>query len=418
MKKTFLILALLCAFALFGNEVVDKIVAKVGDEIILLSDVQKQIMQMQSAGALPADFNAIQVLDQMIENRLIVQRAKDMGITVDEGKIRTMADQYIRQIKSRFPSEADFVRELRKAKLTQTDLLKYYTDMLTESAISEQLIEKQISNKVFVTDSEMRRFYETTKDTLAVKDVSWRIGMIMREIKPSKETEDQILAQMKEIKRRLNSGADFASLARSESECPSSESGGELGFFRKGQMVEPFEKAAFAMNIGEISDIVKTQFGYHIIKVEAIRGAEVSARHILKLLQANAADSLREQNQMQEIRNQYLSGTSFADLAAQWSMDEDSIKDGGVIGEFSADELPELFATVLTILPIGGITEVLSHEGMLYLFQKQAELPARLYSFEEIKSQINSYLLREKQMKAYEEWIQQLRRESYVEITL
>lgn len=418
MKKLFLAVLIAMAAFLLQAEVLDRVVARVGSDIILLSDVQKQMMQMKNAGALPANMGAIDVLDQMIENRLIIQKAKDMGITVDNTRIKGMAERYISQIRSRFPSEAEYLSELRKMKLTPSDLLKYYMDLITENALSEQLIEKSITSKIFISDAEMRQFYQATKDTLAIKPISWEIGMIMREIAPSKETETEILNQMKALQRRLNAGEDFGAVARAYSDCPSKEAGGDLGYFGKGQMVEPFEKAAFDLSIGEVSEIVRTQFGYHLIKVEAKRGTEISARHILKILAPTQVDSLREMANMQAARDQYLAGKAFSELALEWSDDTESAQSGGIIGEFTSEELPELFSGVLRALPVGGITEVMSHEGMLYLFLKNRELPQRLYTFEEIKPQIKNYLLRGKQMQAYEEWISRLRNESYVEITL
>jgi peptidyl-prolyl cis-trans isomerase SurA len=403
---------------LLRAEVLDKIVAKVGTEVILLSDVQKQMTQMQSANALPKGAGAMDVLEQMIVNRLIVQKAKEMGITVDNSRIKTAAEQYIRQIRSRFATEAEYLRELRNMKLTPSDLMKYYTDLLLENALSEQLIEREISSKVFVPEADIKKFYDATKDTMAVKPISWEIGLIMREIKPSPETEAEMLNSMKAILQRLNTGEDFGTIAKEVSDCPSKEAGGDLGFFRRGQMVEPFENAAFELKVGEISDVVRTQFGFHIIKVDAIRGNEISARHILKMLQATAVDTLRETEIMNNIRAQFQAGKSFAELADQWSDDRESAAEGGIIGEFTETELPELFATTLRALPVGGITEVLSHEGMLYIFYKGKELPQRIFTYDEVKEQIKNYLLRIKQIEAYEAWVEQLKRESYVEITI
>ena len=419
MKKLVQI-CILCLWgvSVLGAEVVDKIVAKVGSEIILLSDVQKQISQMKSANQLPPNMGALDILEDMIDNRLIVQKAKELNITVDNARIKSMAERYIKQIRARYQSEAEYLRDLRGAKLTPTDLLNYYIEMLTESAISEQLIEKQISSKILVNDKELLSFYEESKDSLAVKPISWEISMIMREVKPSEESEAEVLALVRDIKQKLNKGEDFAALAKEYSDCPSKEAGGDLGFFKRGQMVEPFEQAAFNLNIGEISDVVKTQFGYHIIRVDAKRGAEISARHILKLNQATARDSIRERDLMKSIRSRYTAGESFAKLAEEYSMDKDSANEGGVIGEFTETELPELFSAVLLSLPLGGITQVLQNEDLLYIFRKNKELPSRLYAYEEVKDQVKSFLLRKKQTQAYLDWIKELRRESYVEITI
>jgi len=418
MKRIFIILILAAMLPLLYAELVDKIIARVGNDIILLSDLMKQINQMKSANVYEEGMKEIDVLGQMIESRLIIQKAKELNYTVDENRIKTEVDKQIRQIKAKFASEEEYQRELRKMKLTNSDLAKYFTDLYTEQELTRLFYTNQIAVKIMVTDKEMYDFYNVNKDSLAVKPVTWNIGMILRDIEASEETDKAQLKAIKAIQERIRSGEKFSALASSESQCPSAERGGNLGFITRGMMVKPFEDAAFALKVGEVSDVVKTQYGYHLIKLDEKRNDEIRVSHILKLVEPSGADSIAARQLMENIRGELLLGKSFAELAAMWSKDKDSAEDGGSVGEFSEDDFPPLFAPVLSTLKVGEISEVLENEGLLYLFTKLNEVPSRMLSFEEVRSQIKDIITAQKQRVVYFDWINQLKQENYVEISL
>ncbi len=418
MKRIMLLVLLLPLLVAVNAEVIDRVVAKVGTDVVLLSDLQKQLAQMQSAKMLTPETDPRNVLMDMVEQKLMIQKAKDLNLQIDEARIKSTAERYMKQIKSRYPDDAAFTADLRKSKLSESDLMKYYVDMITESALTEQLVSKYISSKVKVTEKEMQQYYQVTKDTLAVKPISWQLGMIMREVSPGEEAAAQKKAELSAILARLNQGEDFAAIATTESDCPSKEVGGDLGFFKAGMMVKPFEEAAFALNVGEISGIVETQFGYHIIKLEEKRGDEIRARHILKAVSATEQDSQKERSLMEEISNRFAAGESFAALAEAYSMDPESKVDGGIIGEFAEQDFPELFAAPIMQAPVGQMTPVLENEGMLYLFARLQEIPSRVFSYDEVKEQLRQFIFRKKQMEEYSKWMDNLKRESYVQIIL
>ncbi|MCB5253796.1 MAG: peptidylprolyl isomerase [Candidatus Cloacimonadaceae bacterium] len=418
MRKLFLIMLLISMTFMANAEVLDKIVAKVGTEIILMSELQQQIKQLSSTGIDPAMLAPRAVLNQMVEQRLIVQKAKELDIQIDEQAIKDYAARYIKQIKSQYPSEADFQADLTKMKLTQSELQKHFEDQITENALSEQLIEKYISTKINVEESEMREFYETSKDTLAVKPVSWELRLIVREVTPSEESQLKARAVIDSIYQSLQTGADFAQLASEHSDCASSQQGGDLGLFKRGMMVKPFEDAAFELSVGETSGIVETQFGYHIIRLTEKRADEVRASHILKTVAATEADEEREMALMNDLRSRILAGEDFAVIAREYSMDPESKEDGGLLGEFTEQDIPQLFSAPILSTPVGEVTEVLKNEGMLYLFIRDKELPSRIYTYEEVKEQLQSYLFQGKQMQAYQQWIEEARRDAYIEISL
>lgn len=418
MRKLIFTILILCISIINYAEVLDKIVAKVGSDIILMSELEQQMNQMRASGIKEEMLVPEDVLSYMIDQRIMIQKAKELDIKIDEKAIKDYASNYIEQLKQQYPSAAAFQSELGKAGLTQSELQKQFEDQITENALTEELIDKHISANIEISEKEMREFYETSKDTLAVKPVSWELRMIMREVLPSAEMENQIKAQIDSIYLELQNGADFAELATNYSDCPSSKQRGDLGFFKKGMMVKPFEDAAFALAVGEISPIVKTQFGYHIILLTDRRGEEIRASHILKTVSPTEEDEAREMNLMQDIRNQILAGADFAEMARKYSMDPASAADGGLLGEFTAEDIPPLFSAPIMNTAVGEPTEVLKNEGLIYLFTRDKELPQRIYSYEEVKEQLESYLFQLKQMEAYEKWLEQARKDAYIEITL
>jgi peptidyl-prolyl cis-trans isomerase SurA len=417
-KKLIFLMLLISIFAITNAEVLDKIVAKVGSDIILMSDLENQINQMRSTGVDESMLTHQAVLDHMVEQRLMIQKAKDLDIKVDEAAIKNYAERYIAQIKAQYPSEAAFQADLSQMRITQSELQKHFVDQLTESALTEQLMENYITPKVNVREQELLEFYEASKDSMAVKPVSWDLRLIVREIMPSEDSEAHLLEEIQAIRRRLDSGEDFADLAMEYSDCPSSEQGGDLGFFSRGMMVKPFEDAAFSMAVGEISQPVQSQFGYHIIKVVERRGDEVRASHILKTSSASENDEEREMALMNRLREEIQAGADFAEIASEYSMDPESKADGGLLGDFSEEDIPQLFSAPIMNTPVGDVTEVLKHDSMLYLFSRDQENPQRLYTFDEVKEQVRSYLMQIKQMEAYDEWIQEARRDAFIEISL
>jgi len=405
-------------FAMLSAEVMDRIVAKVGTEIILLSDLQKQISQLASTGIDPQILYPENVLGQIIEQKLLVQKAKELNIAADEDAITKYAERYLNDIKSRYPSEADFQVELRKMNTTQRELLKFLADQIRENYLTEQLIEKYISSRIKITEPEMRSFYETSKDSLAVKPTTWELSLILREIRPSVETQERIIAETETLLEKLKAGEDFAALAEEYSDCPSSQQGGDLGYFKRGMMVKPFEDAAFSLSINEISEIVQSNFGYHIIKLTDRRGDEIRASHILKIVQAGEDDSDRERALMQEIRDRIVAGESFGDLAREYSFDTNSKDDGGLLGEFGEQDLPELFLPVIMASEVGVPTEVLQNEGLVYIFIRENESVARIFEYDEVKDQLKDYLFQLRQMEYYDEWMQEAKSKAFIEYKL
>ena len=418
MKRVFLILTLIGCIIFLCAEVVDKIVAKVGREIILRSDLDMRIQQLETAGILTQDISEYDILNQMIETKIIIQKAKQEEYEVDEYEARNLADKEIKRISEQFPSEVEFKKELKKQGLSILDLKDYYVQMIIEQRLKEKIIQSEIKQKIHITEGEIEDYYNQHSDEIPARPAMDQIGMIMITIKPSEDTKENALIEINKIKNSLDDGEDFAELAKTESDCPSANSGGDLGFFGSGMMVKPFEEAAFALQLGEVSEVVETSFGFHIIKLEEKEGDEIRVRHILKKIEIDEDDIFSAENLMNNILEKLNSGEDFVSLAKEYSEDDSSAANGGIIGEFTKEEYPEMFKEYLENLDYGEYTSVIKEGDVLYIFSKIKEVEERPFYFDEIYENLKEFVTSKKETELYENWMKELMKETYVEILL
>jgi peptidyl-prolyl cis-trans isomerase SurA len=419
MKKIlFLTLLINIIFLPAAAEVLDKIIAKVGREIILQSELIQRLQQMEAAGLMTENVSQYDVLNDMIESKLILQRAKKDKYETDQEQIRSMAEEQIRSVSAQFPSQEVFLNELKKAKLTVIELKEYYIEMITEQNLKEQIINKEIRNKIHITEAEVEEFYQEKKDEIPLKPEMIEIGMILRKIEPSQQTRKKVLLEINKIRQKLIEGEDFAELAKKNSECPSSAGGGNLGFFGRGSMVKPFEEAAFALIPGEISEVVETQFGYHIIKMDEKKDNEIKVSHILKKIEATEEDIKATIILMENILQKLNEGDDFKELARTYSQDDSTAVKGGVIGEFVPENVPELFKEHLEKIKVGEHTGLIREDTELYIFSKLSLVPSRPYNYTEIYDRLKDLVSSQKEIELYNNWINDLVKNSYVEILL
>uniref|UniRef100_A0A831XMY3 Peptidylprolyl isomerase n=1 Tax=Geobacter metallireducens TaxID=28232 RepID=A0A831XMY3_GEOME len=206
-------------------------------------------------------------LNQIIAKELLYQAGKKLEIKDLDKKVQ----EKVAENKARFKSQADYEKALKEMDLTDKEVETF----TKEDMVIGNLIETKIVANTKITDEEAKKFYDDNKDKFR-REESVRASHILVGADQNASPEDKKKAREKAeaLLKQLKGGADFAELAKKESSCPSSAQGGDLGFFGKGQMVPEFEKASFALKPGEVSDVVETQFGYHIIKLAEKKDAE------------------------------------------------------------------------------------------------------------------------------------------------
>lgn len=241
-------------------------VARVNGVAIPAADLQKALTAFKSSpqGAqVPADQDAEVrkfLTNQLIAGELMYQLAKASPLNVQEDKV----DEHIKGLKAtRFKSDEEFAKALKDQGMTEKEL----RNLVRRNMTIDAYVEKMIVPKQTVTAAEVQEFYDKNPDSF-VQPEQMRASHILITVDPKATAEERAKARAKidDLLKQAQAGADFAKLAQDNSGCPSSQQGGDLGYFGKGQMVKPFEDAAFALKPGEISGVVETQFGFHIIK--------------------------------------------------------------------------------------------------------------------------------------------------------
>ena len=206
------------------------------------------------------------VLETLINRELLYQESRKTGIQIKE---ETIQDQ-LNAVKKRFPNPEAFENALAQMNITENDI----KSQIGRAMAIKELIDKQIVQKIVITEQESRVFYDTHPEAFKQPE-QVRASHILAQVKPNTDTSEktEAMEKIKIVQKKLGEGEDFAELAKAYSDGPSKTKGGDLGFFKRGQMVKPFEDAAFAMEPNQVSDIVETNFGYHLIKVIDKRSA-------------------------------------------------------------------------------------------------------------------------------------------------
>jgi peptidyl-prolyl cis-trans isomerase C len=200
------------------------------------------------------------ILDSLIEREILYQQSQKDGIQITDQKVN---DQ-LASIKKRFPSETEYKNALDKMNLTEDEV----KSQIKRGLSIRELIDQKITSKVVITDEESKAYYDKNPQMFKQPaQIKASHILIKVDAKADETKKAEARKKIEEVQQKLKDGGDFATLAKEYSEGPSNAKGGDLGYFRRGQMVKPFEDAAMALKPNEVSDIVETRFGYHLIKV-------------------------------------------------------------------------------------------------------------------------------------------------------
>jgi peptidyl-prolyl cis-trans isomerase C len=200
------------------------------------------------------------ILERLIDEELLYQESERKKIEVEKRAI----NEEMGKLREQFSSDQEFKKGMTDMNLSEEDLKSY----IRRSLSIRKLLDEEIVTKVKISEEEVRLFYDTHPDLFHQKDEVRASHILIRTTPGIDDSEKkEAREKLETIRERLEEGEDFSALAKEFSQCPSAAKGGDLGFFGKGKMVKAFEQAAFALDVGELSGIVETDFGFHLIKV-------------------------------------------------------------------------------------------------------------------------------------------------------
>ena len=407
--------------------VVDRVVAVVGNRPVLASQVDEEMFSRQSQGQpLPEDPDSLaairkQVVSSIVDEELLVQQAqRDTAIKVTDQEIADGVEQQVRKVRSNFQSEVDYKSELRKAGFeTPEEYRRWLTDQQRRAAFQNRLIDKLRQDgklkAVAPTEQEMRDYFDAQKASLGSRPATISFRQIVIAPHPSPEAKARTLAQADSIVLELRRGADFATAAKRFSQDPGSkDQGGSLNWFRRGVMVPEFERVAFSLKPGVVSDPVESPFGFHIIQVERLQPGEVQARHILLIPDIDSVHVDSARALADSVRRLVMRGVSFDSL--QRALHDPSAEKQG--DNVPVDKIPEAYGKAIGEADSGAVAPVFELPGagtrsQFVVLQVTGRRPPGDIRFEDVRDRIRDQL---GQQLAIQRYIERLRRATYVDI--
>jgi peptidyl-prolyl cis-trans isomerase SurA len=348
---------------------------------------------------------------------MLIQAERDTSIKVSDREVEQELDTHLQRIQGQFPSPEDFYKQLSQEGLTLPELRRRYRREVRNQLLKQKLIEKRVRS-IEISAPEVDAFYAVFKDSLPEQIAAVHLADILLRVTASDHTADSVRAIAQAVLDSLYAGADFGEMAQHHSDDPTGAQGGDLGWFGRGVMVPEFERAAFGLPVGEVSGLVRTQFGFHIIKSLERQGDRVHAAHILFRTLPSEADMADAMAEARKLRDSLAAGVEFAALAKRYSGDSATAAGGGDLGWIPLATLPEPFASSVGTYPGGTILDPVQAEDGIHLIKIEARRTDRPYDLELDRTEITEMAKREKTGRVVEEWVAELRDEIYVDIRL
>ncbi|CUT04096.1 peptidylprolyl isomerase [Candidatus Chrysopegis kryptomonas] len=414
-----LILTLLLNFvALAQQKVIDRIVAIVGNEVILESDLNYQVYMFAIQNNLKPDDPGLRkyVLQEMINDKIVLNKAIEDTIVVSDDEVDRQIDAQIQALVRQYGSE----RRLEEIYGMPIGRIKREIRDDVKKRLMIEKLKQQKFGMMTVSGYEVENFYNTYKDSLPEVPEMVELYHIMMIPKPVDSVEQAVYQKAKAILDSIKAGGDFAYFARTYSEDrATANNGGDLGWVRRGMFVKEFEEAVFRLQEGQISDVVRTPFGYHIIQLVERRGEQVHPRHILFKVPLTEESDKIVISKLDEIRYKIVSKQAkFEEMAKRFSEDENTKLTGGYLGLIPVDDLEPDLKEVVNSLNEGEISQPVkmkygnSYAYHIVLLKKR--VPAHKMNLKDDYMRIYQYALIEKQNREYQKWIEKLRDEIYV----
>lgn len=393
----------------------DKIIAIVGDEIIMESDLNSALMILtyQNPRLNPKDPSLRkQVLDNLINTKLMIAKAIQDSITVSEEEVNQYLDFWISEEVRRYGSEKR-LEDVYGISITRLKL--EYRDEVQKRLLAQKLQQQKFAN-VTVTQKEVEEFFEKYKDSIPEIPDQVELYHIVKEVEAITSSKSDIFDLAKRVRDSIIAGGDFADFARRYSADPGTRNeGGNLGWFERGKLYPEYEKAAFNLQVGEVSLPVETPFGFHIIQTLDKKKDAVLTRHILFQIGLSNEDIERTKKFLSDLAERVKAGENFEELAKKYSDDKETKGFGGFLGKINVSDIT---SAEIVNLPVGGITPPMLYktEGAktsYHIVYKKRFIPKHTPKLPDDYKQIEKIALFFKQEKLFQEWIEKLKQEIY-----
>jgi peptidyl-prolyl cis-trans isomerase SurA len=412
---------------------IDRIVAVVGQTPILWSEVLEQVNIRRARGAqVPTEPEAQlkfarDVLNEMIDAEVMVQRARlDTAIVVEDADVQQNVDQRMKQLREQFKSDAELAQALRGDGFGNVEeYRRWMMEQARRSSLQQKLVQKLRQDgkmiTVGVSEEEITEAFDREKGRLPKRPATVTFRQIVVPTTASEAAKKVAYARAESLLKELMTGGDFEKIAKRESmDSASAVQGGDLGWSRRGQMVPAFDAMMFYLPPGQVSPIVETQFGFHIIRVDRVQPSERKARHILIKPTYDSADVQRGKLVADSVLAQWKAGVPYDTLVARYH-DIASDEARGVLEPFDRARLPESYQKAFEGKGNGDFVEPFpvddQQRGVPKFVVAQLINVAQEgeYTVQDLRNQIRDQLSEEKSLRRL---LDGLRRETFVAVML
>jgi len=416
-----LVFLLWIGISLAQEEPIDGMAAIVGDKIILKSDASQYLnMSIVQQGLNPqTDMDKILILQNniiqnLIDQMVVLEMAILDSIEIEDKNVDRALDQRIDGFIAQLGGEEAVEQALGQS--IRTYKREFWYDM--RDMLIADTYRQQIMAGISIGRKDTEAFYATYKDSIPAFPSMASVRHLIIKIKPGEDETEKTIKLLKELRENILDGADFELLAKEYSQDPgSSQNGGSLGFVRRGNLVPEFEAVAFTLNPGEISEPVKTVFGYHIIETQEILGDKIKVRHILLSPQTTDEDDSRAYKQALSLKDSIKTVEDFIQMAGLYSEDEKTKETGGSLGWINPAQypIPQIGAALNQIqeqICAGPVNSELGY----HLLWINSIRPGGKASLEEHWTEIEAMALNQKTVNWYNKWLLDARQKVFIKI--
>ena len=410
------------------DKVVDQIVAIVGGNIILKSDIENINIQQQAAGITSEGDMKCEILENfMIDKLLIAEAELDTLIEVTPNEVNQYTDQQLQSAISHLGSEKAVEDYYKKS------ILEIKADL--QEDMRNQLLSNKMRNKIVadveVTPSEVRLYYRNlSKDELPTIPTQYEYQQITIQPKIDIEEENRVKAVLRDLKTRIENGSSFAAMAILNSEDGSAKDGGVVDYLGRAEMDPAYAAAAFNLKGDKISSVVKSQFGYHIIQLVDRKGEKVKTRHILIKPKVSIEAKEQAYNQLDSLANMLRNDKiSFEQAASLFSYDTNSRNNGGfainpnsMSSKFSAEELDPDVSKIITNMEVNEISKPFetideeSQKSVYKIIKLTKKTDSHKANLQEDYQQLAEDYLEKKKEQVFQDWVKERQTETYIRI--
>jgi peptidyl-prolyl cis-trans isomerase SurA len=410
-----------------GTTPVDGVVALVGDHPVLRSEVEEQLQflapqfQVNMQDSTQVNQLRREIVDNLINEQLLLLEAEAQGIKVEADQVTQAVEETIRSDRERLGDQG-FAEQLQREGVTETELRSIYAEDLRKDFLRRQLIQKEVFTKIEVTEAAIEQHFKENREKIGSKPRALRVLDLFVRTKPDSVVEASYRKRAEEIREDLLAGKlTFEEAARQHSDDERSrDRGGLIGVFGPGDLGDrTFEQAAFDLTIGQVSEPIRTNLGYHLIDVmERDQGGEwAKVRHVLVKVTPSRSDEQKTRDRAAQIREQIASGKlDFAAAVRRYSDDPATREAGGDVGWLPITNFLGETKSAVETLRVGDVSPLAAVEGGFHIFKLTGEQAESEYALEEIRPELRAAIERDERQKRLETYLTELRGKTYVEV--